>query len=149
VRNLALQKERLRILTLATQLERSEILVPRAVWNVRGVPAPLLQSKKISQRYLPFFSVIEEMLAKLRGEIKPPDFSASAAESHAREFLAKSFRLGRIFRSLETIREIEERASPLLVRRDRICQQVDDCTIPGDMPARRDGVNPLSHVGGE
>jgi hypothetical protein len=73
----------------------------------------------------------------------------STAESHAREFLAKSFCFGRICRLLETISEFKERCSPLFIRGDRIRQEIDDGTIRGDVPAHRDGVDLLSHLCGE
>jgi hypothetical protein len=73
----------------------------------------------------------------------------STAESHARKFLAKSFCFGRMFRFLETVSEFEERCSPLFIGHDRIRQEIDDGTIPGNVPTHRDGINLLSHLGGE
>src|SRR5579863_10032575 len=73
----------------------------------------------------------------------------STAESHAREFLAKPFCFGRIRGFLETVSECKERCPPLFIRHDRIRQQVDDCTISGNMPAHRDAIDLLSHLGWE
>ena len=73
----------------------------------------------------------------------------STAESHAREFPAKSFCFGRICRLLETVSEFKESCSPLFIRHDRIRQEIDDCTIPGNMPAQCDSIDLLSHFGGE
>ena len=73
----------------------------------------------------------------------------STAESHAREFLAESSCFGWIRRFLETVREFKERGSPLFVRHDRIRQEIDDCTVPGNVPTRCDSINLLSHLGGE
>jgi hypothetical protein len=67
MRSLTPQEKRLRILPLSAEFERSEILVPGAVWNVRGMPAPLFQGKKIFQRNLPFFGPVKEVLTQLRG----------------------------------------------------------------------------------
>jgi hypothetical protein len=73
----------------------------------------------------------------------------STAKSHPREFPAKPFCFGRMARFLETVSELKERCSPLFIRGDRICQKIDDGTIPGDVPAQRDGVDLLSHLSGE
>src|SRR5579859_1201905 len=60
----------------------------------------------------------------------------STGESHAREFLAKPFCFGRMFRFLETVSEVKKRWLPLFIRGDRIRQEIDDGTIP----AARKGV---------
>ena len=69
VRRLTLQEESLRILTFATKLERSEVLVPRAFWNVGGMPAPLLQGKKVFHGDAALLGAVKEMLTKLRWQV--------------------------------------------------------------------------------
>jgi hypothetical protein len=73
----------------------------------------------------------------------------STAESHAREFLAKPFCFAWICRFLETVSELKERCSSLFIRADGIRQEIDDGTIPGNVPGHRDSINLLSHLGGE
>ena len=74
MRGLTAQKESLWILTLSAKLERSEILVPMALWNIWGMPAPLLQGKNIFHGEFAFFGAVKEMLKKFRWQVQPFDF---------------------------------------------------------------------------
>lgn len=69
MRGLTLQKKRLRVLTFAAELERSEVLVPRALWNFRRTLAPLLQGKEVFHGNLALLGTIKEMLPEFSWQV--------------------------------------------------------------------------------
>jgi len=71
--SLPLQEEGLRKLPFATNLERSEVLVPRAVRRLRLRFAPQFQLIKVFRRYLPVRDPIEQVLPENRRKIGPPN----------------------------------------------------------------------------
>ena len=40
-----------------------------ALWNIRGMPAPLLQGKNVFHGKFPLFGAIKEMLKKFRWQV--------------------------------------------------------------------------------
>src|SRR6516165_1702977 len=73
LRRLSFQQECLWVLTFATNLERSEILVPGTGRRLRLGFTPQLQLVEILSGYLAVGDSIEEMLAKTRWKIGPPN----------------------------------------------------------------------------
>ena len=69
MRGLTPQKESLRILTLSAHLERSEVLVPMALWNIWGMPTPLLQGKNVFHGKFALSGAVKEMLKKFRRQV--------------------------------------------------------------------------------
>jgi hypothetical protein len=65
VRGLTPQKESLWIPTFSAELERPEVLVPRALRNVGGVHTPFLQSKEVFHGDVALFRAVKEVLTKL------------------------------------------------------------------------------------
>jgi hypothetical protein len=47
VRRLAFQEEGLEMLPFSAKLERSEVFVPRAIWDIRRIPPPFLKREQI------------------------------------------------------------------------------------------------------
>jgi hypothetical protein len=108
--------------------------------------APFFKRKEVFHGYLALFGPIKEMLAKLKVGDPSISPSASVAESHSRELLAEPLRFRWIVGPLETVGELKERSSPLLVSHDRIRQKIDDSAISADMTARGDSVDFFGQV---
>ncbi len=71
--SLPLQEDCLWKLTFATNLERSEVFVPRALRRLRLRFAPQFQRIKVVRRYLPIRDPIEQVLPENRWKIGPPN----------------------------------------------------------------------------
>jgi hypothetical protein len=88
-------------------------------------------------------------VAEAAAEDRAIESSASVAESHVRQFVAKALCFGWIGGFLEAVREFEECLSPLLVSRDRVLQEIDDGAIRAHVPSGRDAVELFGHVSRE
>jgi len=69
MRGLTLQKKSLRIPAFSAQLERSEVIVPMTLWNIWGMPAPLLQRKNVLHGKFALSCTVKEMLKKFRWQV--------------------------------------------------------------------------------
>ena len=102
------QEKSLRISPLATDLERSEVLVPKSFRSLRFTFAPQFQLIEVFDRDLALAKSIEEVIAQNNREIGPLNFRHLFPERQMGQFFLDALLLRSVGRCTELVCQFKE-----------------------------------------